>query len=338
MLSVLLATPALAQKVTLNGAGASFPYPLYTKYFNEYKKETGVEVNYQSIGSGGGQRQILAQTVDFGASDGPMTKEDMGKAPGKNAILHIPTALGAVVPTYNVPGVTTQLKFTGPLLADIFLGKIKTWNDPAIAKINTGVRLPNLPITVVHRSDSSGTSHIFTDYLAKVSPEWKSKVGFGTAVNWPTGLGGKGNEGVAGTVKNTPGSIGYVELIYAVQNKIGYGQVQNKAGRFVNADLKSTTAAAASVPLPGDTRVSITDADGPASYPIAGYTWLLVYRDQNYGKRSETQAKAVKDMLEWVVTKGQQFNEDLGYAELPDTAKARANSLIRSINYGGKAL
>src|SRR4029077_11380527 len=266
--AVALGAAAAAQTIQINGAGATFPNPIYSKWFSEYNKlHSNIQINYQPIGSGGGIRQITNQTVFFGATDGPMTNDQLVAAPGK--ILHIPTVLGAVVPVYNIPHVNAELKFTGPVLADIFLGKITKWNDPAIGKLNAGVNLPGTDITVVHRSDASGTSYIWVDYLAKVSPEWKSKVGVATAVNWPVGLGGKGNEGVAGLVTQTPGSIGYVELIYALQNKISYGSVQNMAGEFVKASVQSVTlaAAAAAGKMPADFRVSITNAEGKGVYP-----------------------------------------------------------------------
>ncbi|WP_034339292.1 phosphate ABC transporter substrate-binding protein PstS [Deinococcus misasensis] len=335
--ATLLATPAFA--VSLQGAGASFPYPLYLKYFAEYKKATGTEVSYQSIGSGGGQRQMLEQTVDFGATDGPMSDSDMAKAPDKNKILHIPTALGAVVPIYNIPGVDASLKFDGKVLADIFSGKITKWNDPALVKDNPELKGVMFPITIARRADGSGTTFIFTDYLAKVSKTFSGTVGKGTTVNWPqTSIGGKGNDGVTSVVKQTPGSIGYVELIFAKQNNIDYGQVKNKAGKFIKADLKSITAAAASKPMSNDTRVSITDASGAGSYPISGYTWILVYQNQDYGKQTEAKAKAVKNMLKWIVTDGQKLNEGLGYAELPEKAQKIAISLINGIKFGNKKL
>ncbi|MGC2698282.1 MAG: phosphate ABC transporter substrate-binding protein PstS, partial [Candidatus Angelobacter sp.] len=261
-------------ETNLNGAGATFPNPIYSKWFSEYNNQhSDIKINYQSIGSGGGIQQLTAGTVDFGASDGPMTDEQMAKVSGK--VFHIPTVLGADVPTYNVPGVSSELKFSGDVLAGIFLGKIKKWNDPALAKANPGVKFPDSDIIVVHRSDGSGTTYIFTDFLSKVSPEWKSKVGKGTSVNWPVGLGGKGNEGVAGMVKQTEGSIGYVELIYAISNNMSYGSVQNPAGSFVKASLESVTAAAGSVKdMPDDFRVSITNAPGKDAYPISSFTWL----------------------------------------------------------------
>ncbi|WP_034340898.1 phosphate ABC transporter substrate-binding protein PstS [Deinococcus misasensis] len=339
MLTAILMTSPLAFAVSLQGAGASFPYPLYLKYFAEYKKATGTEVSYQSIGSGGGQRQILEQTVDFGASDGPMSDSDMAKAPNGNKILHIPTALGAVVPIYNIPGVDSSLKFDGKVLADIFSGKITKWNDAALVKENPELKNVALPITIARRADGSGTTFIFTDYLSKVSKTFSGTVGKGTTVNWPqTSIGGKGNDGVTSVVKQTPGSIGYVELIFAKQNNIDYGQIKNKSGKYVKATLKGVTSAAASKPLPADTRVSITDAAGADSYPISGYTWILVYQNQDYGKQTNEKAKAVKDLLKWIVTDGQKFNEDLGYAQLPDRAQKLALGLVNSIKFGNSKL
>jgi phosphate transport system substrate-binding protein len=304
----------LAQGAQINGAGATFPYPIYSKWFSEYGKvKPGVAINYQSIGSGGGIRQLTNQTVFFGATDGPMTTDQLQTAPGK--ILHLPTVLGAVVPIYAVPGVSADLKFTGPLLADIFLGKVAKWNDPAITKVNPGVKLPDQDITVVHRSDGSGTSYIWVDYLSKVSPEWKSKVGVSTSVKWPVGLGGKGNEGVAGLVKQTPGSIGYVELIYALQNKIAYGAVQNANGEFVKAAIPAVTAAAAAAAkaMPADFRVSITNAPGAGVYPISSFTWLLLYENP----KDKAQSKVMVDFMKWALTDGQKFATELGYAPLP---------------------
>jgi phosphate transport system substrate-binding protein len=303
-----------AQKAQINGAGATFPYPIYSKWFAEYNKlHPDVQINYQSIGSGGGIRQVTNRTVFFGATDGPMTQEQLLAAPGK--ILHFPTVLGADVPVYNLPGVSAELKFTGSVLADIFLGKITKWNDPQIAKINAGVNLPATDITVVHRSDGSGTTYIFVDYLSKVSPEWKSKVGVATSVNWPVGVGGKGNEGVAGLVQQTPGSIGYVELIYALQNKISYGSVQNAAGEFVKASEAGVTKAAevAAAKMPADFRVSITNAPGAGVYPISSFTWLLLYESP----QDKAQAKVMIDFMKWALTDGQAFASQLGYAPLP---------------------
>jgi phosphate transport system substrate-binding protein len=311
--AALLTTTSMAQTVQLNGAGATFPYPIYSKWFSDYNKlHPNVQINYQSIGSGGGIRQISSQTVFFGATDGPMTNDQLLAAPGR--LLHFPTVLGAVVPVYNVPG-ANALKFTGPLLADIFLGKITRWNDPAIAKINPGVNLPATDITVVHRSDGSGTSYIWADYLAKVSAEWKQKVGVNTAVNWPAGVGGKGNEGVAGMVQQTPGSLGYVELIYALQNKQSYGSVQNLAGDFVTADVNSVTAAAASAVanMPKDFRVSITNAPGKGVYPVSSFTWILLYESP----KDKNQARIFVDFMKWALSDGQKLASGLGYAPLP---------------------
>ena len=303
----------LAQVSQINGAGATFPAPIYSKWFSEYGKLKNVAINYQPLGSGAGIRQLTNQTVFFGATDGPMTVDQLQSAPGK--ILHLPTVLGAVVPIYEVPGVDAELKFTGPLIADIFMGKILKWSDPAIAKLNPGVKLPDTDITVVHRSDGSGTSYIFADYLAKVSPEWAKTVGVSTAVKWPVGLGGKGSEGVSGLVKQTPGSIGYVELVYALQNKIDYGTVQNSAGEFVKASIPSVTAAAAAAvkAMPKDFRVSITNAPGKGVYPMASFTWLLLYENP----KDKAQSKVMVEFMKWALTDGQKFATDLGYAPLP---------------------
>ena len=321
LLAVIAGVTALATGVTaqqtlqINGAGATFPNPIYSKWFSEYNKlHPNVQINYQSLGSGAGIRQLTNQTVFFGATDGPMTQDQLLAAPGK--VLHFPTVLGAVVPVYNIPGVTAQLKFTGPLLADIFLGKITKWNDPAIAKVNAGVNLPGTDITVAHRSDGSGTTYIFMDYLAKLSPEWKQKVGVATAVNWPVGVGGKGNEGVSGLVTQTPGSIGYVELIYALQNKTSFGSVQNSAGEFVTASVEAVSLAAAEAAksMPADFRVSITNAPGKGVYPISSFTWLLLYENP----KDKAQAKAMVDFVKWALSDGQKFASDLGYAPLPE--------------------
>jgi phosphate transport system substrate-binding protein len=311
---IALGAGVAAQKQQITGAGATFPYPIYSKWFSEYNKlHPTIEINYQSIGSGGGIKQIQNQTVFFGASDGPMNNDQLAAAPGK--ILHFPTVLGAVVPSYNIPGVTVDLKFTGPVLADIFLGKITKWNDAAIAKVNPGVTLPGTPIAVVHRSDGSGTTYIWVDYLSKVSPEWRQRVGIANSVSWPVGLGGQGNEGVAGLVKQTPGAIGYIELIYALQNNISYGSVQNMAGEFVKASVAATTAAAAEAAkaMPADFRVSITNAPGKDAYPISSFTWLLLYESP----KDKTQGKTMVDFVKWALTDGQRFCPDLGYAPLP---------------------
>ena len=326
MLTALILMTCASAQTALNGAGATFPYPMYSKWFSEYnKKHPGVQINYQSIGSGGGIRQVIAGTVDFGATDGPMTDEQLGKA--KTKILHIPSVLGAVVPAYNIPGVNAELKFTGEVLANIFLGKISTWNDLAIAKLNPGVNLPSQPIVVVHRSDGSGTTFIFTDYLSKVSPEWKSAVGKGTSVSWKTGMGGKGNEGVAGYIRNIKGSIGYVELIYALQNKIAYGSVQNAAGNFVKASLESTTAAAASAEMPADFRVSITNAPGKQAYPIASFTWLLVPQQSKDGNKG----RIIREFIEWMASEGQSLASQLSYAPLPKEVAAKVVATAKTV-------
>ena len=314
--------------VLLNGAGATFPYPIYSKWFDEYHRQhPEVLINYQAIGSGGGIRQLDAGTVDFGASDMPVGDEQLAKF--KTQILHFPTVLGAVVPTYNIPGVTAELSFSAKALAGIMLGAIKKWNDPEIARANPGVKLPAAAIVVVHRSDGSRTTFIWTDFLSKVSPEWKSKVGSGTSVNWPVGLGGKGNEGVSALVKQTPNSIGYVELIYAIQNRIPYGRVQNAAGEYVKADLDSVTAAAggAAQSMPGDFRVSIINAPGRNAYPISSFTWLLIpARIQDPAKD-----RAVKDFLRWILGPGQKMTEALSYAPLPQQVASREEQQIAQI-------
>jgi len=321
-----LSTTSVFAQTRINAAGATFPFPIYGKWFNEYKAQKGVEINYQSIGSGGGIRQLTEGTVDFGASDKPLSDEQAAKM--KIKPLHFPTVLGADVATYNLPG-NPQLKFTGEALANIFLGKITKWNDPAIKASNPGVKLPDADIVVVHRSDGSGTTFVFADFLSKVSPEWKSKVGADTSINWPVGLGGKGNEGVSGLVKQTPNSIGYVELIYAIQNKMGYADVKNAAGKFVKADLKSVTEAAAGAAknMPADFRVSITNAPGAGAYPISSFTWLLVPSQI----ADATKRDAIKDFLKWMLTTGQSYNESLGYAKLPAAVVAKEQKQIAEI-------
>jgi phosphate transport system substrate-binding protein len=311
----------------LNGAGATFPYPIYSKWFNEYHKQhPDVQINYQSIGSGGGIRQVLAGTVDFGATDGPMSDDQLSQAKAK--ILHIPTVLGSVVPAYNVPGVKEEIKFTPDLLANIFLGKINNWNDAAIAKVNPGVTFPNQPIVVVHRSDGSGTTFVFTDYLSKVSNDWKSAVGKGTSVKWPVGLGAKGNEGVAGMVRQMDGAVGYVELIYAEQNKIAYGSVKNAAGNFVKASLDATSAAAASVKnMPSDFRVSITNAPGKEAYPISSFTWLLIPTPS----KDATKGKVIVDFLNWMLENGEPMATQLTYAPLPKEVSDKVRATIKQI-------
>jgi phosphate transport system substrate-binding protein len=312
-------------QLMINGAGATFPYPIYSKWFDAYTKvDPSVRFNYQSIGSGGGQKQILAQTVDFGASDGPMSDDNLAKAPGK--ILHIPTVAGADVIAYNLPG-NPALKFDADTIAAIFLGHIKKWNDPKITVLNPGVSLPDKEIIVVHRSDGSGTTFIFTDYLSKISPEWKSKVGANTSVNWPTGIGGKGNEGVAGQIKQTPGALGYVELIYAVQNKMPYAEVKNAAGEFVKPTLESVTAALATADIPDDFRFSITNAPGKDAYPIAGATWLLVYQQQ----KDANKGKKLVEFLKWALTDGEKMAKDLEYAPLPESVQQRVLQRIDEI-------
>jgi phosphate transport system substrate-binding protein len=321
-------------QMLMNGAGATFPYPIYSKWFDEYTRVDGsVRFNYQSIGSGGGIRQITEQTVDFGASDGPMTDEQLAKAP--RPLLHIPTVMGADVATYNLPG-DPKLRFTPELLADIFLGKITTWNDPKIAEVNPGVSLPKTPIVVVHRSDGSGTTYIWVDYLSKVSKEWETKVGRGTSVKWPVGLGGKGNEGVAGQVKNTPGAIGYVELAYAAKNRLPAAPVRNAAGKFVEPTIVSTTAAAASAAksMPADFRVSLTNPPGADAYPIASFTWLLVYKDQ----LDETKGTALVKFLWWASHDGQKYAADLLYAPLPPQVVKQIEGTLSQITFKGKRL
>jgi phosphate transport system substrate-binding protein len=324
----------LAKEIELTAAGATFPYPLYSKMFDVYNQNHGVKVNYQAIGSGGGIRQLINKTVDFGGSDAIMSEKDLAEASAP--VLHIPTCAGSVVITYNLPG-NAQLRFTPDVIADIFLGRINKWNDQRILAINPGVKLPDMNITVVHRSDGSGTTNIFSDYLSKVSPEWKEKVGAGTSLSWPTGLGGKGNPGVAGLVQQTPGSIGYVELIYALQNKMPYGMVKNKKGNFVTATLASTSKAA-DINLPDDMKVSLTDSDAPEGYPISGFTWILVYKEQNYGDRSEEKAKEVVKLLWWMTHEGQKYAEPLQYAPLSKKADEKAEHLIKSIVYNGNPL
>ena len=312
-------------QMMINGAGATFPYPIYSKWFDEYAKvDPSVRFNYQSIGSGGGQKQILAQTVDFGASDGPMSDDNLAKAPGK--LLHIPTVAGADVVAYNLPG-NPALKFDADTIAGIFLGQIKKWNDPKITALNSGVTLPDQEIVVVHRSDGSGTTYIWTDYLSKISPEWKTKVGTNTSVNWPTGIGGKGNEGVAGQIKQTPGALGYVELIYAVQNKMPYADVKNAAGEFVKPTLESVTAALATADIPDDFRFSMTNAPGKEAYPIAGATWLLVYEQQ----KDATKGKKLVEFLKWSAKDGEKMAEDLQYAPLPESLQQRVLKRIDEI-------
>jgi phosphate transport system substrate-binding protein len=319
-----LSATASAQMM-INGAGATFPYPIYSKWFDEYAKvDPSVRFNYQSIGSGGGQKQILAQTLDFGASDGPMSDDNLAKAPGK--LLHIPTVAGADVVAYNLPG-NPKLKFDADTIAGIFVGQIKKWNDPKIMALNPGVTLPDQEIVVVHRSDGSGTTYIWTDYLSKISPEWKTKVGTNTSVNWPTGIGGKGNEGVAGQIKQTPGALGYVELIYAIQNKMPYADVKNSAGEFVTPTLESITAALATAEIPDDFRFSMTNAPGKDAYPICGATWLLVYEQQ----KDPAKGKKLVEFLKWAIKDGEKMAKDLNYAPLPESVQQQVLKRIDEI-------
>jgi phosphate transport system substrate-binding protein len=324
-----------AATAALTGAGATFPDPIYKKWAAEYARATGVQINYQSIGSGGGIRQYTEGTVDFGATDGPMTAEQLAAVQGR--VIHLPTVLGAVVATYNLPGVPAGLKLDGPVLADIFLGKITKWNDARIGGLNPGVSLPDSDIIVVHRSDGSGTTFIFTDYLSKVSAEWKGKVGNATSVNWPVGLGGRGNEGVTGQVKQTTGSIGYVELIYAITNQLPYAHVRNTAGNFIEPSLASVTAAAASASFAPDTdfRVSITNPAGADAYPIASFTWLLIHPDlADVGK-----ARALKAFLDWILTdEAQQMAATLHYAPLPAAVSALAKERVRTLTAAGQPI
>src|SRR6185369_7279322 len=321
--------------VTLQGAGATFPNPLYQKWLSEYGKlHANVKIDYQSIGSGGGVKQLKEQTIDFGASDPPMKDEDLKSAPGE--VLHVPTVLGAVVITYNLQGINNPLRFSPEALADIFLGKIKKWNDPKIAADNPGVTLPSADITVVHRSDSSGTSAVFTDYLSKVSAEWKEKVGAGVSPSWPTGIGGKGNEGVTGQVKNTPNTIGYVELAYAAKNKLPAAHIKNAAGSFIEPSIDAVTAAAAAsvANMPDDLRISITNAAGAQVYPISSYTYILVYKNQ----KDAAKGKAIVDFLWWGIHDGERFAKELLYAPLPPDVVKKAETKINSVTANGAAL
>ncbi len=320
------ATAWAGSQTLINGAGATFPYPIYSKWFDVYTSvNPDVRFNYQSIGSGGGIKQITEQTVDFGASDGPMSDEQLAAAPGR--LIHIPTVMGAVVVTYNVPGVDKGLKLTPDAIAGIFLGTITKWNDASITSSNPGVQLPDLPIVVAHRSDGSGTSFIFTDYLCHISGEWKLKVGKGTSVNWPAGLGGKGNEGVAGLVKQTPGAVGYVELAYAVKNNSAYSYIKNQAGNFIEPTLDSTSKAADGVQIPSDFRVSLVDSSNAQAYPIAGFTWLLIYRKMDNAEKG----KAIIDFIKWAVHDGQKYTTDLLYAPLPQTVVEMIDKKLQEI-------
>jgi phosphate transport system substrate-binding protein len=328
------AAPAPAQSLT--GAGATFPNPIYTKWFDAYSKKTGVKINYQSIGSGGGIRQFTEGTVDFGATDGPMNESQIAAVNGN--VLHVPTVLGAVVVTYNLPSLgETKLKFDGNTLTDIFMGRITKWNDRKIATLNPGVKLPDADLIVVHRSDGSGTTYVFTDYLNKFSREWRDKVGYATSVNWPVGLGGKGNEGVTQQVKQVEGALGYVELIYAISNKLPYAEIKNTAGNYIEPSLETVTAAAAGMKLPKDTdfRVSITNPPGEQAYPIASFTWLLVKKDN----KDAAKAKLIKDFLAWMITpEAQKMAAELHYAPLPDPVVSLVQARLPSLKAGGKAI
>ena len=337
LMVVAAAASSLAMSVSaqdLKGAGSSFVNPLFQKMFSQY---TAAKVDYQSIGSGGGIKALTEKTVDFGDSDAPLNDEQTTKIGGASAVLHIPMTSGAVVVTYNIPGVTAALNLTGKDLADIYLGKVTKWNSPEITATNKGVALPDLPIVVIHRSDGSGTSFIFTDYLTKVNPDWASKVGKASAPNWPAGLGGKGSEGVAGLVKQTPGAIGYVELAYAIQNKMPYASMQNKSGKFIAPTLAATTLAS-NVALPADTKVSVTNTDNEKGYPIASFTWALIYKEQNYGGRSKEKATQLVKLLWWNIHEGQKFCEALNYAPLSKAAVKAAEAVLKSATYDGKAI
>lgn len=327
-----LTLAASAQDNTLLGAGSTFVYPLFSKIFASY---TASKVNYQSIGSGGGILQLTNKTVDFGDSDAPLNEEQTKKMGAP--VLHIPMTSGATVMTYNLPGVNAHLNFSGKVIADIYLGKITNWNSPEIKALNKGVKLPDLPIAVVHRSDGSGTTFIFTDYLSKVSPEWASKVGHATAVNWPVGLGGKGSEGVSGLVKETPGGFGYVELAYAVQNHMLYGFIQNKHGKFIHPTIESTSLAS-NVTLPPDSKVSLTNTDNPNGYPISGFTWALIYKEQNYNGRSKARATELLKLLWYNIHQGQKFCAGLNYAPLSASATKVAEKILKSATYAGKPI
>ncbi len=336
VISGMLAAAAPAAAQSLTGAGATFPNPIYTKWFDAYSKKTGVKINYQSIGSGGGIRQFTEGTVDFGASDGPMNESQIQAVNGN--VLHVPTVLGAVAVTYNLPTLgDTKLKFDGNLLVDIFMGRVNKWNDPKIAALNPGVKLPDIDLIVVHRSDGSGTTYVFTDYLNKFSREWKDKVGYATSVNWPAGLGGKGNEGVTQQVKQTEGALGYVELIYAISNNLPYAQVKNATGNFIVPSLETVTAAAAGAKLDKDTdfRVSITNAPGAQAYPISSFTWLLVKKDN----KDPTKAKLIRDFLAWMITpEAQAMAADLHYAPLPGPVVSLVQARLPTLKAGGKVI
>lgn len=320
---------------TLLGAGSTFVYPLFSKLFSEYNKLTGLKVNYQSIGSGGGILQLTNKTVDFGDSDAPLNEEQDKKI--GVPVLHIPMCSGAVVLSYNLPGLKDTLQLTSEVIANMFLGKIKTWDDPQIAAANNGIKLPNTPVVIAHRSDGSGTTNIFTTYLAKVSPQWNTSPGKGSSINWPIGLGGKGNEGVAGLVKQTPGAIGYIELAYAVQNKMTFARVQNKAGRFITPNVASTSAAG-NIQLPDDAKVSLTNTDAADGYPISGFTWGLIYKEQAYNNRAQNRAEKLVKLLWWNIHDGQKYCEGLNYAPLSKSAVTVAENQLKSVTFNGKPI
>jgi len=338
IVAVVIATSIAPAQLQLNGAGATFPYVIYSKWFDVYHGKTGIQFNYQSIGSGGGIKQVTEGTVDFGASDGPMTEDQLKEAKEKRGtdILHIPTVMGAVVMTFNEPGITGKLRLTPEIVSGIYLGTITNWNDPKMKAANPGMSLPDAPIVVVHRSDGSGTTFIFTNYLMKVSNDWKDKVGNATSVNWPVGLGGKGNEGVAGLVKQTEGSIGYVELAYAVKNNLPYAQLKNKSGNYVDPTLDAVTEAAAGAAknMPSDLRVLITDSPGKGAYPICGFTWLLIYHNMH----DKDKSGALVKFLKWAMTDGQAYAKDLLYAPLPKAVSTLCLKKIATIEYNGKKI
>jgi phosphate transport system substrate-binding protein len=330
--------PLLAQgsgNTELTGSGATFPEPLYRKMLDEYHKKTGIKVNYQGIGSSGGIKQLTDRVTDFGGTDAFMTAEEM-KIAGAD-IIHIPTSIGAVAVVYNLPGLKSGLHLTPEIISAIFLGKISKWNDPAMAAENKGIRLPDLNISVVHRSDGSGTTFVFTDYLSKANREWKEKVGANKSPNWPAGIGGKGNPGVADLVSKIPGSIGYVELVYAVQNKMAYADIKNKSGNYITPSLKSASLAA-DIPIADDTRVTITDTEAKEGYPIASFTWIILYKEQNYNKRSAAAASSLVNMLWWLVHEGQQYNEQLQYARLKQSVIDKCEKLLKSVTYDGRKI
>jgi phosphate transport system substrate-binding protein len=320
---------------TLLGAGSTFIYPLFSKLFSEYHKTNKLQVNYQSIGSGGGILQLTNKTVDFGASDAPLNEEQEQKM--AVPALHIPMCSGAVVLSYNLADMKDSMKFTPDIIANIFLGKIKTWNDPQIAAVNPGVRLPSTPIVVVHRSDGSGTTNIFTTYLSKVNAQWNTKPGKGSSINWPIGLGGKGNEGVAGLVKQTPGAIGYIELAYAIQNKMAFASVQNKAGKFIAPSVASTSAAG-NIQLPADAKISLTNTDAADGYPISGFSWALIYKEQSYNNRSQERASQLLNLLWWNIHEGQEYCEGLNYARLSPEAVSTAENILKSATFNGQPI